>query len=153
MENLAFAGAAAILGSAKYALEAFLTHTKTRKNVATGARKAEHVPTQMRAAESSIELHAAELLLADGNTEFERMMAAGERADQTHIARYQWHAAYVTELSRRAVNRLYEGSGAHTVYRGGAIQTAFRNINVGAHHASMGFDTCAEARGRSLLGA
>jgi alkylation response protein AidB-like acyl-CoA dehydrogenase len=153
IENLAFAGAAAVLGSARYALEAFLAHTRTRKNVVTGARKAENVPTQVRAAESSIELHAAELLLRDAHDEFDRLMAAGERADLPHVAKYQWQAAYLTELCRRSVNRLFEGSGAHAVYSGGAIQTAFRNVNVGAQHASLGFDACAETRGRSLLGA
>lgn len=151
IEDLAFAGAAAILGSARYALEAFLKHTRARKNVVTGARKAEHVPTQVRAAEASIEIQSAELLLRDGHDEFDRLTAAGQRADLAHIARYQFQAAYVTELCRRAVNRLYEGSGAHAVYRGGAVQTAFRNVNVGAQHASLGFDACAETHGRSLL--
>jgi alkylation response protein AidB-like acyl-CoA dehydrogenase len=151
IEDLAFAGAAAVLGSARYALEAFLEHTKKRKNMVTGARKAEHVPTQLRAAEASIELHAAELLLHDAHAEFDRLMAAGERADLAHIAKYQWQAAYITELSRRAVNRVFEGSGAHAVYRGGAVQTAFRNVNEGAQHASLGFDACAEVRGRMLL--
>lgn len=151
IENLAFVGASAILGSAKYALEAFLKHTRARKNVVTGARKAEHVPTQVRAAEASIEIQTAELLIRDGHDEFDRLIAAGQRADLPHIARYQFQAAYVTELCRRAVNRLYEGSGAHAVYRGGAVQTAFRNVNVGSQHASMSFDTCAEVQGRSLL--
>ena len=151
IEDLAFAGAAAILGSAKYALEAFLKHTRARKNVVTGARKAEHVPTQVRAAEAAIEIQAAELLIRDAHAEFDRLMAAGQRADLAHIARYQFQAAYVTELCRRAVNRLYEGSGAHAVYRGGAVQTAFRNVNVGSQHASMSFDTCAEVQGRNLL--
>ena len=80
IENLAFAGAAAILGSAKYALEAFLKHTRARKNVVTGARKAEHVPTQVRAAEAAIELQAAELLIRDAHVEFDRLMAAGDSA-------------------------------------------------------------------------
>ncbi len=153
IENLAFAGAAAVLGSAKYANEAFLQHIRSRKNVVTGARKSEHVPTQVRAAEASIEVHAAELLLRDGLAELSRVISAGERVDLAHIAKYQWQAAYIAELSRRAVNRLYQASGAHAVYRGGAIQTAFRNINVGSQHASMGFDSCAETRGRSLLNA
>jgi hypothetical protein len=32
------------------------------------------------------------------------------------------------------------------------MQVAFRNINVGAQHASFDFDTSAEQYGRTLLG-
>jgi len=55
-------------------------------------------------------------------------------------------------LCRRAVDRLFAGSGAHAVYDGSALQVAFRNINVGAQHASFDFDTSAEQYGRVLLG-
>lgn len=150
-EMLSLSVTAGVLGSAKHARDAFVEHTRERRNVLTGARKAEHIPTQMRAAESAIEIHAAELLVADMHTEFERLMASGERTDSAHRARYCWQAAYGVDICRRAVNRLYEASGAHAVYDGGAVQTAFRNINVAAQHASVGFDTGAEAYGKVLL--
>ena len=38
------------------------------------------------------------------------------------------------------------------VYALSALQRAFRNINVGAQHASLDFDTGAEQYGRMLLG-
>ena len=50
------------------------------------------------------------------------------------------------------MDRLFAGAGAHAVYDGSAIQVAFRNINVGAQHASFDFDTSAEQYGRALLG-
>ncbi len=152
-EMLSLSGTAAVLGSAKHALEAFVGHTRGRRNILTGARKAEHVPTQIRAAEAAIEIHAAELLVVEMHDEFDRIVETGERTDSVHRLKYCWQAAYGADLCRRAVNRLFEASGAHAVYDGGAVQTAFRNVNVATQHASIGFDTGAEAYGRVLLGA
>jgi len=67
-------------------------------------------------------------------------------------AQVKWRAAYTAELCRRAVSRLFAGSGAHAVYKGSPLQTAFRNINVGAQHASIDFDTSGELYGRERLG-
>jgi 3-hydroxy-9,10-secoandrosta-1,3,5(10)-triene-9,17-dione monooxygenase len=150
-EMLSLSVTAAVLGSALHACDAFVEHTRERKNVLTGARKADHVPTQLRAAEAAMEVHAAELLVAEMHDEFDRQMTAGERADAAHRSKWCWQAAFAADLCRRAVNRLYEASGAHAVYDGGAVQTAFRNVNVGAQHASIGFDTGAEAYGKSLF--
>ncbi|HUY28844.1 MAG TPA: hypothetical protein VMV27_15650 [Candidatus Binataceae bacterium] len=56
------------------------------------------------------------------------------------------------ELCRRAVARLYSASGAHSVYESSPLQAAFRNINVGAQHASIDFDSSAEMYARLRLG-
>ena len=56
---------AAILGSAKFALEKFIERTKERRAIVTGARKAEHGSTQLRLAESMAELKCAELFVHD----------------------------------------------------------------------------------------
>jgi hypothetical protein len=47
---------------------------------------------------------------------------------------------------------MFSGSGAHAVYSGSALQSAFRNINVGAQHASIDFDNSAELYARMKLG-
>jgi hypothetical protein len=39
------------------------------------------------------------------------------------------------------------------VYATSALQRAFRNVNVGAQHASLDFDTGAEPYGKMLIGA
>ena len=51
------------------------------------------------------------------------------------------------------MTRLYAGAGAHAVYEPSPIQAAFRNINVGAQHASIDFDTSAEQYALMRLGA
>jgi two-component flavin-dependent monooxygenase len=67
-------------------------------------------------------------------------------------ARVKWQAAYGAELCRRAVSRLFAGSGSHAIYRSSPLQTAFRNITVGAQHASIDFDTSGELYVRAQLG-
>jgi len=141
----------AILGSANYALDRFIERTRERKVILTGARKAEHTPTQIRLAEAAAEVRCADLLVHDALNEFDSLMTAGAGQTFESRARIKWQAAYAAELCRRAVARMFSGSGAHAVYDPSALQVAFRNINVGAQHASIDFDTSAELYGRMRL--
>jgi alkylation response protein AidB-like acyl-CoA dehydrogenase len=144
---------AAVLGSARFALEKFVERTKERRAIVTGARKAEHGPTQLRLAESMAELQCAELLIHDYAELMAQVAQSGQGAtDMGYRARVKWQAAYAAELCRRAVSRLYAGSGAHAVYNSAPLQAAFRNVNVGAQHASIDFDTSGELYGRMRLG-
>jgi 3-hydroxy-9,10-secoandrosta-1,3,5(10)-triene-9,17-dione monooxygenase len=148
---LSMSVATAVLGSAKFALGKFIERTRERRVILTGARKAEHGPTQVRLAEAAAEIHSADLLLHDVLGEFDRLMATGERFDNSHRVRAKWQAAYSVELCRRAVGRMFAGSGAHAVYTPSALQAAFRNVNVGAQHASVDFDNSAELYARARL--
>lgn len=141
----------AVLGSAQFALDAFVERTRERKVVATGASKAEHVPTQIRLAESEAEIRTAHLLQQEVYDSFDELMASGERFPLEHKTWAKWQVSYAAELCRRAVTRLYSASGAHGVYESSALQRAFRNIHVGAQHASLDLDTGAEHYGRQLL--
>ena len=150
---LSLSVATAILGSARYALAKFIERTRERRAIVTGARKAEHAPTQLRLAESAAEIECAEMMIHDALDLLGRVAQSGQGAtDMGYRARVKWRAAYTAELCRRAVSRLFAGSGAHAVYKGSALQTAFRNINVGAQHASIDFDTSGELYGRERLG-
>ena len=150
---LSMSVATAVLGSAKYALAQFIERTEERTVILTGARKSEHAPTQIRLAEAAAEIHAAELIQRDSFDLFDHFMTSEERMTFADRARVKWQAAYSAELCRRAATRLYAGSGAHSVYESSPIQAAFRNINVGAQHASIDFDNSAEMYGRMRLGA
>jgi alkylation response protein AidB-like acyl-CoA dehydrogenase len=144
--------ATAVLGSAKFALAQFIERTMERRVILTGARKAEHGPTQVRLAEAAAEIHSADLLIHDILGEFDRLMTTGASFDNDHRVRAKWQAAYSAELCRRAVARMFSGSGAHAVYTPSAMQAAFRNVNVGAQHASIDFDNSAEQYARARLG-
>ena len=144
---------AAILGSAKFALKKFIELTKERRVIVTGARKAEHGPSQIRLAEAAAELQCAQLLVHDGLELMAQVSQSGQGAtDMGYRAQVKWQAAYAAELCRRAVSRLFAGSGAHSVYHSSPLQVAFRNVTVGAQHASLDFDTSGELYGRMRLG-
>jgi alkylation response protein AidB-like acyl-CoA dehydrogenase len=148
---LSMSVATAVLGSGKFALAHFIERTKERKVILTGARKAEHAPTQVRLAEAAAEVHCADLLIQDALAEFDRLTANGETQSLQSRLQVKWQAAYAAELCRRAVARMFTGSGAHAIYEPSPMQTAFRNVNVGAQHASIDFDTTAEQYGRLRL--
>ena len=144
---------AAILGSAKFALEKFVERTRERRAIVTGARKAEHGPTQLRLAESMAEVECAQFFIHDAAELMGKVAQSGQGAtDMGYRARVKWQAAYAAELCRRALARLFAGSGAHAVYDSSPLQAAFRNVNVGAQHASIDFDTSGELYGRMRLG-
>jgi 3-hydroxy-9,10-secoandrosta-1,3,5(10)-triene-9,17-dione monooxygenase len=150
---LSMSVATAVVGSARFALERFIERTKERRVILSGARKAEYVPTQIRLAEAAGEIHSAELLIRDGLDLMGDVANSGQGAtDMGYRARVKWQAAYAVELCRRAVSRLFAGSGAHAVYNANPIQLAFRNVNVGAQHASLDFESSGELYGRLRLG-
>ena len=66
-------------------------------------------------------------------------------------AQFRWDAAYVVELCRRAVERIFSAAGAHSVYEGSPVLRAFRDINTACHHAVVDFDTVSEIQGRAIL--
>ena len=141
----------AVLGSAQFAVDQFIQRTRERKVILTGAPKAEHGPTQIRLAEATAQIRAAHLVQQEVYDEFDRLMASGERFDPAHRTWARWQVSYAVELCRRAVTQLFSGSGAHAVYAPSALQRAFRNVQVGAQHANLDFDTGAEQYGRLLL--
>lgn len=140
-----------ILGSAQYGLESFIDRTKTRKTILTGSPKSKHLPTQIRTAEATSEINMADSIQQEVFDAFEKLMASGQRFSIEDRVWAKWQVSYAAELCRRAINRLWGGSGAHAVYSPNALQRAFRNINVGAQHASLDFDSSAEAYGHLLL--
>lgn len=63
----------------------------------------------------------------------------------------RWDSAYVVELSRRAIERLFAAAGAHGLYEGNAVYRAFRDINTACHHAVIDFDTVSNLMGQFRL--
>src|SRR5215472_16533474 len=87
---LSLSVATAVLGSGKYALAQFIERTKERKVILSGARKAEHAPTQVRVAEAAAEVHCADLLIHDALAEFDRLAASGETQSLQSRLQVKW---------------------------------------------------------------
>jgi len=148
---LSLSVATAVLGIARAGLACFIERTRERRAIPSGAAKAEYVPTQIRLAESGGELQAAELMIRDALDLLDQVAGGAAIPNIEYRARVKWQAAYSAELCRRAVERLFAGSGAHGVYSASALQALLRNVQVGAQHASIDFDTAAESYGKLRL--
>jgi alkylation response protein AidB-like acyl-CoA dehydrogenase len=152
LSGLAFQLGGAVLGIAKRALQLHVERTRERLEIYTIKFKAKNAGTQARIAQSGVEIVTAELLLRRIGEAFERIAASRSLATIAERAELKWHAAYVVELCRRATERIFAASGAHSVYDDNRLQAVFRDMNTACHHAVVDFDSTAEMFGRVTLG-
>ncbi len=144
--------AAAVVGIADGALALHVERTAARREVYTGASKAEDPGTQMRVAESSTELDVARMLVRDAADRCDRVALTGDRPIIDERAELMWHAAYAVELARRATDRVFASAGAHGIYDDSVLQGRYRDVNTACHHAIADFDGNARMYGRTRLG-
>jgi alkylation response protein AidB-like acyl-CoA dehydrogenase len=144
--------AAAVAGIATGALRLHVERTRTRREVYSGAARAENVGAQMRIAESTTELDVARSLIEQAADRCDAVGASGVRLDIDERAELKWHAAYAVELCRRAVDRVFASAGAHAIYNESELQSRYRDVNTACHHAIVDFDSAAQMYGRTQLG-
>lgn len=140
-----------VLGMAEAGLRAFVDATSTRTNP-YGVAKAKNAIMQRRVAESTAEVVSARRLLEDMCDRFDRFMAEDKppMSPQDRI-QMRFDAAYVVELSRRAIERLYAAAGGQAIYEGHPVYRAFRDINTACHHAVVDFDVISGLMGQLTL--
>ncbi|WP_022721472.1 hypothetical protein, partial [Rhodopseudomonas sp. B29] len=140
-----------VLGMAEGGLQAFIDATAKRVTP-TGVVKAVNASMQKRVAESSAEIAAARRLLTDMCERFDKLMAIDQAPMSTEDRiQMRWDAAYVVELCRRAIDRIYAASGAAGIYEGSPVYRAFRDISTACHHAVIDFDTVSGMMGQFKL--
>jgi alkylation response protein AidB-like acyl-CoA dehydrogenase len=139
-----------VLGMAEAGLKAFIAATATRTSP-YGVVKAANPSMQKRVAESTAEVAAARRLLTDMCDRFDTLMTIDQPMSAADRIQMRWDAAYVVELSRRAIERLFASSGAHGLYEGNPVYRAFRDINTACHHAVIDFDTVSGMMGQFKL--
>jgi 3-hydroxy-9,10-secoandrosta-1,3,5(10)-triene-9,17-dione monooxygenase len=66
--------------------------------------------------------------------------------------RYRRDKAFIARLCVRAVDRLFEGSGARAVLDSEPIQRCHRDAHGASHHAALSWDLVAEQFGRQAMG-
>lgn len=139
-----------VLGMAEAGLKAFIAATATRTSP-YGVVKSASPSMQKRVAESTAEVAAARRLLTDMCDRFDELMEIDQPMSAGDRIQMRWDAAYVVELSRRAIERLFASSGAHGLYEGNPVYRAFRDINTACHHAVIDFDTVSGMMGQFKL--
>ena len=144
--------AAAVVGIADGALALHIERTAARREVYTGASKAENPGAQMRIAESTTELDLARMLMRQAADRCDLVAETGDRLTIEERAELKWHAAYAVELARRATDRVFSAAGAHGIYDDSLLQARYRDVNTACHHAIADFDANAQLYGRTRLG-
>ncbi len=160
---LSFTLASPVLGMAQGAVEGF----------EFGRQGSEAAGLQMRLAESAAEIAAARALMQADTREIfakaereemptfgRRILSAAPRPANEYGAafsvddrvRYRRDQVYVSRLAVRAVDRLFEASGGHSIFANGELQRFHRDIHAATHHASLSWDGVAEQYGRVRMG-
>lgn len=138
---------APLVGMAQGVVDAFISRAQEG-----GGRGAASVATQLRLAEASAEVDAARVLHRAEVRAILDSSSDGQRFSPLDRARSVRNASFTANLCLRAVNRLYEGSGAWAIMETGPIQRLYRDVNAGCHHAALNWDAAAEQFGRRALG-
>ena len=139
------------LGCAKGTLEHFVNGMRERTAL-DNARVAEFQSLQLRAAESSAEIDAAEAVY---RRDLEYMwLAADDDRDltQEELLRIKRNCAYITTLAKRAATRVIEAMGAGGMSDSNPAHTAFSDTLAGGSHRALQWDINSTSWGKHLFG-
>jgi 3-hydroxy-9,10-secoandrosta-1,3,5(10)-triene-9,17-dione monooxygenase len=136
----------AALGIARGALEAYVMHAAARPD------RANAVPRQLRIAESSVQIDAAEALVLADCAEIARRGRAGEAFPPEVRARLSRNTSYMVRLCTEAVERLATSAGAHGMSDDYPVHRALRDVYAIANHIANQWDIHALPYARAALG-
>lgn len=137
---------APLVGMAQGAVEEFASRAGMH------GREAASVAKQLRWAEASAEVDTAQVLHRAAVRAILDSPRDADRFSPFERARSVRDASFTAQLCLRAVNRLYDASGARAISEAEPIQRQHRDINAGCHHAALNWDNAAEQFGRLALG-
>ena len=144
--------ASPIIGMARGAVETFEERIRYGESAREGNPLSEVASFHLRLAESSAEVDAAQLIM---QRDCRELMERAHRAELPSIddrVRYRRDHAYVTRLCVRAIDRLFEASGGHSLYDSSPMQRFHRDAHAAAHHVGLSWDVLAEQYGRVRAG-
>ena len=141
--------AAPLIGIAQGAADAFAARAQRTSGP---GRAADSVALQLRLAEAAAEVDAARALHRQDIREILDRAARGAGFTELDRIRYRRDKAFIARLCVRAVDRLFEGSGARAVLDREPIQRFHRDAHGASHHAALSWDLVAEQFGRQAMG-
>ena len=140
--------AAPLVGMAQGAVDEFAARLR---GGASAGRGTDPTVLRLRLAEASAEVDAARALHRHHTREMLDRAARGETLSELDRARLRRDKAFVARLCVRAVNRLFEASGARAMLASDPMQRFHRDAHGASHHAALGWDAAAEYFGRQAL--
>ena len=142
--------AAPVIGAAKAAVRRFQERLDDHFLVALGDVQRNDPAAGYRLAESTAEIHAAELLLYDAAARLVQLGAV-ENVDPVLNASIIRDCGFGVKTLANAVDRLYEASGANAMRADEPIQRLWRDVNAARSHAILTWDHAANMYSRALL--
>ena len=144
--------ASPIVGMARGAVEAFEERIRHGASAREGNPLSQVASYHLRLAESSAEVDAAQLIMQRDCREIMELAHRDALPTIDDRARYRRDHAYVTRLSVRAIDRLFEASGGHSLYDSNPMQRFHRDAHAASHHVGLSWDVLAEQYGRVRAG-
>ncbi|HEY7991781.1 MAG TPA: acyl-CoA dehydrogenase family protein [Stellaceae bacterium] len=138
-------------GIARGGLDAFVAEMKTR-HAADMTPLARSPAIQLRIAEASALIDAADLLYRRSLRETMDKIFAGETLSVDHRARSRRDQAYSLVLAKRGVELLYAAEGARGLYDDHPVQRAARDLQAVSSHIVASWDAPALTYGAVTLG-
>jgi 3-hydroxy-9,10-secoandrosta-1,3,5(10)-triene-9,17-dione monooxygenase len=139
------------LGLARGAFDMIVEEMSTRLSV--GRVKMAELPTvQVRVAEASAEIDAAEALLLKDCQDAMRIGASGEKPPLLQRARWRLNNAFAGQLCLRAIERLHPLIGARGLGQNSLFLLAWRDIHAAVSQITMAWDIQAVNAGRVQFG-
>jgi 3-hydroxy-9,10-secoandrosta-1,3,5(10)-triene-9,17-dione monooxygenase len=143
--------APAAVGNALAFLDAFVAGAPDRTILYARVKQSDHVGTQQRLAESSIEADIAGMLLERCYDVLDRYEETG-RIPVIERSQMRRDTAFAVNTAYRAVNRIFEVSGAHALSVRGELQRRWRDAHAIASQPNFHFDFEAETWGKLRMG-
>lgn len=140
------------LGIARGALESIVEEMRARRSLAGGALMAELPTAQVRVAEATAEIAAAEALLLKDCDDAMRIAETDDKPPLELRARWRLNNAFAGQLCLRAVERLHPLIGARGVNRDSLFLLAWRDIHAAVSQITMAWDIQTVGAGRIMFG-
>ena len=144
------------LGMARGALKSFTDQVATRTTrgaVAGGnSRMSEFTTVQMRVAEATAAIDAAQLMLQRDIGETIEIVRSGESVDIAMRIRNRLTHSFATRLLVQAVDAVFLASGGSALGLHHPVQRFWRDIHAASSHISLNWDTVSTMYGQHVLG-
>jgi len=144
--------AAAALGTAEGAYEAFVASMAKRVGTYTGAKVADFQAVQIKLARARCLIDSAAHLMRESASAFQQAAERNEVPDLATKLRYRAQNAFAVAQSREAVEALWSCYGANAIYTRDPLQRFLRDAQVACQHFSFNFDIAGSAFGLAALG-
>jgi len=140
------------LGIAQGAYDTFVAGMRERVSRYSGKGLADMTAMQMRVAEAGACVDTARLVLRHHCESAQAIALRGEVPDLLAKAAWRRDGAFAAQLCGRAVDVIFNASGAGALYDGHPLQRAFRDLHAANQHISMIWEAQATTFGRVALG-